>query len=247
MTRHERGDGAIELGSDSPEHDEPKRLESLLQAALLEAGLADNELIQKSIRLGLELHKDDERTYEPYVNHLLRVTTRLLEFGITDPELIAAGMLHDSLEDHPGEISEVLQNIHEIPHSIIEMGRLALETYTTPLTATLVEGVSNPIVKTGENKMEVYIAHIQDLVKNSMPEVLVLKLADFIDNAIVPDGVEEPRKRHYLDRKQIGLYSLFIEALPRLNDMISPEKQAEIKTLLEEGYSEAEERMNLAA
>ena len=65
-------------------------------------GLDKNNLVQLSFQLGLALHADDYRTNGHYTDHLMRVTLHMIEdFGITDPNLIAAGPLHDSFEDHP--------------------------------------------------------------------------------------------------------------------------------------------------
>ena len=38
---------------------------------------------------------------EPYVNHLLRVALRInCHYGVDDPDIITAALLHDAVEDH---------------------------------------------------------------------------------------------------------------------------------------------------
>jgi (p)ppGpp synthase/HD superfamily hydrolase len=44
-------------------------------------------------------HGNQQYGNQPYVVHLDAVVTILQEFGITDPQILAAGYLHDTLED----------------------------------------------------------------------------------------------------------------------------------------------------
>ena len=43
----------------------------------------------------------------PYVNHPIEVAAILAEAGVTDPEIIAAGLLHDTIEDTDTVPSEI--------------------------------------------------------------------------------------------------------------------------------------------
>ena len=85
-------------------------LRQRLQADLERIELQDNDLIQGSIELAIQLHDGQKRTYESYINHVLRVAIRLIEqFGIRDPEILAAAILHDSVEDQAiGESRQLL-------------------------------------------------------------------------------------------------------------------------------------------
>ncbi|HET9138147.1 hypothetical protein [Actinophytocola sp.] len=50
-----------------------------------------------------DLHAGQRRVREPVVNHLLRVALRILcYYRVTDTAVLAAALLHDSVEDQPG-------------------------------------------------------------------------------------------------------------------------------------------------
>ncbi|KKJ96376.1 HD domain-containing protein [Micromonospora sp. HK10] len=56
--------------------------------------------------LAATLHRDDRRVREPYLNHLLRVAIRMMHhYQVRDVDVIVAGLLHDTVEDHPVELA----------------------------------------------------------------------------------------------------------------------------------------------
>ncbi|MBN2502557.1 MAG: bifunctional (p)ppGpp synthetase/guanosine-3',5'-bis(diphosphate) 3'-pyrophosphohydrolase [Anaerolineales bacterium] len=75
------------------------RIETLMEALPTRYTPADRELIQRAFRVADEAHKDQFRASgEPYVNHCLAVALILAEMHVP-PEVIAAGLLHDTVED----------------------------------------------------------------------------------------------------------------------------------------------------
>ena len=57
---------------------------------------ADRGRVQDALALASRLHAADQRQREPYANHLLRVTIRILShYRVTDPDVACAGLLHD--------------------------------------------------------------------------------------------------------------------------------------------------------
>lgn len=57
-------------------------------------------------------HRDQKRkgaTEEPYINHLLEVAHLLSVVGVTDPEVLAAAVLHDSVEDVGVTLAEITE------------------------------------------------------------------------------------------------------------------------------------------
>jgi GTP pyrophosphokinase len=77
----------------------PLSLEELLGLLPDFYTLADRELIQRAYRLAEKAHSGQKRASgEPYVNHCLAVAAILAEF-IMPAEIIAAGLLHDTVED----------------------------------------------------------------------------------------------------------------------------------------------------
>ena len=67
---------------------------------------ADRHRAQDALALAGRLHAADRRQREPYANHLLRVTTRILShYRVTDPDVACAALLHDAVEDHAAGIA----------------------------------------------------------------------------------------------------------------------------------------------
>ncbi len=59
------------------------------------------ELLQKALEFATVAHNGQVRKYtgEPYVNHCIEVMQILKDHGIQDKEILAAALLHDTVED----------------------------------------------------------------------------------------------------------------------------------------------------
>lgn len=213
---------------------------------LQQHGFWDNELIQLSLQLGLALHADDVRTNGHYSDHLMRVTLHVIEdFGIRDPNLIAAGPLHDSFEDHPRDL--VLALTGEKPETRDEarlIGRAVLATLTNDEVVSIVEAVTNPEVPEGADKLEVYTRHTRELVLHS-PMARVLKLADFIDNAGGNHATLGPKQRR-LDEKYIQQFRIHKMGLFLPDSLIVGAERQRALHMLSTGHVRALGRLGLA-
>src|SRR5580658_10914050 len=66
----------------------------------------DQRRLNQALDLAARLHAGDRREREPYVNHLLRVAIRIMShYGVRDPDVIVAALLHDAVEDHAAELT----------------------------------------------------------------------------------------------------------------------------------------------
>ena len=85
-----------------------------LMQALPETYLpADRELILRAYRLAEQAHHDQRRASgEPYVNHCLSVSMILAELRVP-PEVIAAGLLHDTVEDTSISLGDLRRDFGE--------------------------------------------------------------------------------------------------------------------------------------
>jgi (p)ppGpp synthase/HD superfamily hydrolase len=66
---------------------------------------------KEALGFAFNLHKDDRRKGKdtPYIAHLLSVSAMVMDDGGTEEEAIG-GVLHDSLEDHPDQVTrEILE------------------------------------------------------------------------------------------------------------------------------------------
>ncbi|MCI0607535.1 MAG: HD domain-containing protein, partial [Anaerolineae bacterium] len=74
-------------------------LEKLLEQLPERYTITDRELIQRAYRVAEEAHRGQKRhSGEPYINHCLAVASILADLRVP-PEVVAAGLLHDTVED----------------------------------------------------------------------------------------------------------------------------------------------------
>jgi GTP diphosphokinase / guanosine-3',5'-bis(diphosphate) 3'-diphosphatase len=82
-------------------------LERLLEQLPENYTLADRELIQRAYRVAEEAHREQKRhSGEPYINHCLAVASILADLRVP-PEVIAAGLLHDTVEDTTVKLNDI--------------------------------------------------------------------------------------------------------------------------------------------
>jgi len=106
---------------------------------------------QDALALASQLHTGDRRQREPYLNHLLRVTIRILShYRVTDPDVACAALLHDAVEDHAADIAPGGR-----PAALAVLaGRFGERT------AALVAAVTNPVWEPARNEHEQYREHV---------------------------------------------------------------------------------------
>jgi len=219
-----------------------------LAQSLGSAGLIGNELIQRMITLGFQLHENDRRTFEPYNHHLARVTLELLDrFTIRDPEVIAAAPVHDAIEDHARELA--LLEFEDVPDDERiqrEMAHVALTIQSTSNVAGYALEVSNPLIENDEERIPTYRFHTERLVCDGSPGGAVLKLADFFHNTETPPG-EDPAKRLRLDKKQVHVYDIHVAGLERQDSLVPVEIRPKAKHVLTDRRKRALARLADAA
>ncbi|MEJ2707980.1 MAG: bifunctional (p)ppGpp synthetase/guanosine-3',5'-bis(diphosphate) 3'-pyrophosphohydrolase [Anaerolineales bacterium] len=75
------------------------RIENLMESLSDDYGPVDRELILRAYRVAERAHEGQKRASgEPYINHCLAVAAILAELRVP-PSVIAAGLLHDTVED----------------------------------------------------------------------------------------------------------------------------------------------------
>jgi (p)ppGpp synthase/HD superfamily hydrolase len=73
------------------------------------------QTIEKVREFALAKHGEQKRKYDgaPYIQHLDNVAGILVEHGYDDPTLIAAALLHDTVEDTPTTVQELVDEFGE--------------------------------------------------------------------------------------------------------------------------------------
>src|SRR5215212_6776746 len=99
-------------------------LERLLEQLPENYTLADRELIQRAFRVAEEAHREQKRhSGEPYINHCLAVASILADLRVP-PEVVAAGLLHDTVEDTPMTLNDIKRDFgNTISVLVDEIGR----------------------------------------------------------------------------------------------------------------------------
>jgi guanosine-3',5'-bis(diphosphate) 3'-pyrophosphohydrolase len=95
-------------------------LDKLLDQLPSRYSLADRELIQRAYRTADEAHRGQKRaTGEPYINHCLAVASILAQMH-TPPEVVAAGLLHDTVEDTDATLDDIRRDFGETVMALVD-------------------------------------------------------------------------------------------------------------------------------
>lgn len=156
----------------------------------------------QAIDFAARKHKDQRRKDEhasPYINHPVYVAFLLAEIGkVTDPEILAAAILHDTIEDTQTTPEE-------------------LEAKFGPRVRKLVEEVSDDKSRTREVRKQLQIDHAKQLSPDAVP----IKLADKIANVV--DITHSPPKNWPLKRKTeyLDWADQVVRNCPKVNDALA--------------------------
>jgi (p)ppGpp synthase/HD superfamily hydrolase len=192
------------------------------------------EKLFEAFGLTNKLHHDQKpRPDGPYLNHIFRVTNRIVEeYGIKDPELVIAALLHDSVEDQAKKLAELFASVETISER--EKALLFVKNNFGERVSKIVSKLSNPEPETeglsSDQKNYVYKEHVKEAIEDS--DVLPIKLSDFSDNALNLKSVSDPVRRLKLSKKYLPVMEVFIERLKSAQNILSEEKIAEITSRL---------------
>ncbi|MCI4065745.1 HD domain-containing protein [Micromonospora sp. R77] len=140
---------------------------------------AARERLTEALALAAELHRDDRRVREPYLNHLLRVAIRMMHhYQVRDVDVIVAGLLHDAVEDHPVELAGP---DHAGDPTAAALAALAARF--GPRVARLVGAVTNPTYDPARDAHTQYREHVAASL-DAEPWARVIKMSDFTDNGV---------------------------------------------------------------
>ncbi|MEG3632454.1 phosphohydrolase [Micromonospora palythoicola] len=168
-------------------------------------GAAERGRLEEALELASRLHRHDRRSREPYVNHLLRVAIRMLHhYQVRDVDVIVAGLLHDTVEDHPAELAGGEEpsgepggeagggadlgggadGVEEVLSADVRSAALgALAERFGSRVARLVAAVTNPPWEPGRDRYEQYREHVAASLERE-PWARVIKVSDFTDNGV---------------------------------------------------------------
>jgi hypothetical protein len=190
--------------------------------------VADRTRAGDALALASRLHARDRRQREPYCNHLLRVAVRILShYGVADPDVACATLLHDAVEDHAQDIA---------PGGTRQAAFAVLASQFGERTAELVAAVTNPVYEPGRDEHEEYREHVIASLYAS-PWARVIKASDLTDNAVGLMHTTGP-KLSKLARKYRPLVPALRELILRPDTPLEPD----VKDLIAGQLDKAEER-----
>ena len=179
---------------------------------------ADRDVVEAAATWAGVLHDRQRRTREPYVNHVLRVAIRIAcYYRITDPEVLAAALLHDTVEDQPWRMTDRTPDGGPAPRQdalTVLSGRFG------PRVAGLVAAVTNPERTVGVDRHTQYLDHLRTSL-TADPWARVIKLSDFTDNGVGIIHTVGP-KLHSSARKYTPAVPLLHELLDRPDTPLEP-------------------------
>ena len=156
----------------------------------------DLSMIEKAYQVAKEQHKDQKRkSGEPYIIHPLCVAIILADLQM-DKETIAAGLLHDVVEDTGMTLDEITKEFN-------------------PDVALLVDGVTkltqlnlntDKVEMQAENLRKMFVSMAKDI------RVIIIKLADRLHNLRTLE-YQTPAKQKEKARESLEIYSPLAERL----------------------------------
>ncbi len=195
----------------------------------------DDQLICKAFEFAYQLHKDQRRASgEPYICHPVAVAGLLRDLGGSSA-MVAAGFLHDVVEDTDVTLEEIQDHFgQEVRHLVEGVTKLSKFKF------------SSKTERQAESFRRMFLAMAQDI------RVIVVKLADRLHNMRTLEHlVDEKRKRIALETREIfaplanrlgiGRFKWELEDLSF--KYLEPESYRKIQELVSEKRADRETRL----
>lgn len=211
----------------------PATKEMLFEGVRDSMGLDALELVEKAYKVSDESHHGQFRlSGEPYIVHPLQVGFILFELGL-DEKVIAAGILHDVIEDTKYTREEMVRDfgteVTQLVEGVTKISEIKSQSRET---------------EAAENIRKIIIATIQDI------RVILIKLADKTHNMRTL-SFQPPEKQRRIANEtlslyapiagRLGIYSVKSELEDLAFQVIFPDDYQDIKKRINVKKSEREE------
>lgn len=220
-------------------------LERLLEQLPDTYSLADRELVQRAYRVAEEAHREQKRASgEPYINHCLAVASILAEMRVP-PEVIAAGLLHDTVEDTPITLDDIRRDFGETISVLVDG---VTKLTNLPRVSRGDQHAENGNAKEEENAPQpAVLGRRADMVSETLRKtflamgddvrVVLIKLADRLHNmrtlGYMPEHKRKRIAQETLDifaplTNRLGIWQIKWELEDLAFRYVNPEKYKEI-------------------
>ncbi len=206
---------------------QPRTLEAVAEfQTTLDAVFEGDERrqVEDALWLMCEVHidQDDRSDGVPYIEHPLEVAHNVLRTSATpDVDKVIAALMHDSVEDHAPKLVAKAREAGLAGEDDVQLALGYLEFRFGPKVARLDAALTNPDFAaelrrqgrkpTREAKDALYVEHVRGAIED--PDVLHVKMFDFVSNGFRLHEVPDHNRRHRLTRKYLPLVDVFVARL----------------------------------
>jgi GTP diphosphokinase / guanosine-3',5'-bis(diphosphate) 3'-diphosphatase len=230
-------------------------LERLLDQLPDNYTLADRELIHRAYRVAEEAHREQKRhSGEPYINHCLAVASILADLRVP-PEVVAAGLLHDTVEDTTITLNDIRRDFGETITILVDgVTKLTNLPRVSRDDQHAEKANGNNGTEPAESILdEVTLGRKQDLVSETLRKtflamgddvrVVLIKLADRLHNmrtlGFMPEHKRKRIAKETLDifaplANRLGIWQIKWELEDLGFRYVNPEKYKEIAEQIQE-------------
>ncbi len=184
----------------------PHTLEELLTSLPEYYTPGDRAMIQRAYRIAEKAHTGQKRVSgEPYINHLLAVAAILTDFSMP-PEVVAAGLLHDTIEDTSikaedlqRDFNEAIVNLVQGVTKLTQLPRLSRGEHREEVLAKTNEeappGETESDLRNRKHELANETLRKTFLAMDSDVRVVLIKLADRLHNMRTLGAFPEAKRR----------------------------------------------------
>jgi GTP pyrophosphokinase len=239
-------------------------LEKLMEQLPDRYTVADRELIQRAYRVAEQAHEGQKRqSGEAYITHCIAVANILAELSVP-PEVVAAGLLHDTVEDTSVTLDDLRRDfgdtVANLVNGVTKLTNLPRVSRGDQHASGNHGNGSNP----PEGETEPAKQRKQDLKSETLRKtflamgedvrVVLIKLADRLHNMRTLHHIP-PEKQRRIARETLDIFAPLANRLGiwqikwELEDLgfryVNPEKYREIAAQLKEKRPEREAKIKL--
>lgn len=186
-------------------------IDQLLQKAGYLSG-NDRDLLRRAFVVAEEQHRGQTRSSgEPYITHPLAVAEILCNLG-ADAETMAAGLLHDVVEDTgypPEKLSEQFgKKVTELVLGVTKLSK-QVRGVLEP-TGNHPNGANGgPVARPDPTRQEEWAENMRQLFLSSgeHPLILVIKLADRLHNMLTLSAIKNEDKRRRIAKETLEIFA----------------------------------------
>lgn len=244
------------------------KLENLLESLPDNYSIVDREFFTSAYIFAEKAHKHQKRVSgEPYISHCLAVAAILAEMKVP-PEVVVAGLLHDTVEDTPVTLDDIRQEFNDDIAKLVDgVTKLTNLPRVSRGDQHLEEGQTGKKTSSTEQEDEAYLEQAQksrkrDLASETLRKtflamgddirIVLIKLADRLHNmrtlGFMPESKRKRIAKETLDifaplASRLGIWQMKWELEDLGFRYTNPEKYKEIAEQLSERRVDREKQI----